>query len=99
MVAERTFWLSLQPHGIGQVKVLWGVDVFPGSIPDGTSKENYAKELKAGFDAINEEDKPIVGKIFHNAKASAAKPGRLSPKERTLWYFQRYLAKMLSDVD
>ena len=99
VVAERTFWLSLQPHGVGQVKVLWGVDVFPGSIPDGTSKENYAKELKAGFDAINEEDKPIVGKIFQNAKASAAKPGRLSPKERTLWYFQRYLAKMLSVVD
>jgi len=95
VVAERTFWLSLQPHGVGQVKVLWGVDIFPGSVPDGISKDEYAKELKAGFDAINNEDKPIVSKIFENAKASAAIPGRLSPKERTIWYFQRYLAKKL----
>jgi choline monooxygenase len=96
VVAERTFWLSLQPHGTGQVKVLWGVDIFPGSVPDGIGKDAYASELKAGFDTINDEDKPIVSNIFQNAKASAAIPGRLSPKERTIWYFQRYLAKKLT---
>lgn len=96
VIAERTFWLSLQPLGVDKVKVFWGVDIFPGSLPDEEGAEQaYASELKAGFDRINEEDKPIVGSILQNAKAQAAAPGRLSPKERTVWYFQQYLARML----
>ena len=96
IVAERTFWLSLQPYGTDKVKVFWGVDIFPNSLPEG-EKDNaaYAAELKAGFDRINDEDKPIIGSIVQNAKALAAAPGRLSPKERTVWNFQQYLARLL----
>lgn len=96
VVAERTFWLSLQPYGVDKVKVFWGCDIFPGSLPEGEGvQEAYATELKAGFDRINDEDKPIIGSIAQNASALAAAPGRLSPKERTVWYFQQYLAQML----
>ncbi|PVH27333.1 Rieske (2Fe-2S) protein [Pararhodobacter oceanensis] len=98
VTAERTFWLSLQPEGTDKVRVLWGADVFPGSAPsDPAEREAYAAELKAGFDAINNEDKPIVGAIVGNAAALAAQPGRLSPKERTIWYFQQYLARMIAN--
>lgn len=97
IVAERTFWLSLQPYGTDKVKVFWGVDVFPGSLPEGAeARATYAAELKAGFDRINDEDKPIIGAIVQNAGALAAEPGRLSPKERTVWYFQQYIARMLA---
>jgi len=100
VVAERTFWLSLQPYGTDKVKVLWGADVYPGSVPeDDDARTAYAAELKAGFDAINEEDKPIIGSIAQNASAIAAAPGRLSPKERTVWYFQKYLARILCEPD
>ena len=98
IVAERTFWLSLQPYGTDKVKVFWGADIFPGSLPEGNDvREKYAAELKAGFDRINDEDKPIIGSIVQNAAALAAAPGRLSPKERTVWYFQQYLARMLCE--
>jgi phenylpropionate dioxygenase-like ring-hydroxylating dioxygenase large terminal subunit len=99
IVAERTFWLSLQPYGTDKVKVFWGVDVFPGSL-SGSEEERstYAAELKEGFDRINDEDKPIIGSIAQNAGALAAAPGRLSPKERTVWYFQQYLARMLCNT-
>lgn len=97
VVAERTFWLSLQPYGVDKVKVFWGADAYPGAVPDDPEdRAAYAAELKAGFDVINEEDKPIIGAIAQNAHALAAAPGRLSPKERTVWYFQQYLARMLS---
>lgn len=96
VVAERTFWLSLQPYGTDRVKVFWGADYYPGAVPeDPEERAAYAAELKAGFDRINEEDKPIIGGIAQNAKALAAVPGRLSPKERTVWYFQQYLAAQL----
>ncbi|WP_166418926.1 aromatic ring-hydroxylating oxygenase subunit alpha [Cochlodiniinecator piscidefendens] len=100
IVGERTFWLSLQPYGVDKVKVFWGSDIFPGTLPEGKEERDaYAAELKAGFDAINEEDKPIIGSIAENAGALAAEPGRLSPKERTVWYFQQYLARQLRDHD
>lgn len=93
VTAERTFWLSVQPYGVDKVKVFWGADHYPGAVPDDPEERAaYAAELKAGFDRINDEDKPIIGAIAQNAKALAAKPGRLSPKERTIWYFQQYLA-------
>ncbi|MCF6433354.1 SRPBCC family protein [Leisingera sp. MMG026] len=96
VVAERTFWLSLQPYGTDKVKVFWGADYYPGAVPDDPEERAaYAAELKAGFDRINDEDKPIIGAIAQNARALAAAPGRLSPKERTVWYFQQYLAAQL----
>ncbi|NVK16928.1 MAG: Rieske 2Fe-2S domain-containing protein [Rhodobacteraceae bacterium] len=96
VVAERTFWLSLQPYGTDRVKVFWGADYYPGAVPEDPEEHAaYAAELKAGFDRINDEDKPIIGGIAQNAKALAAAPGRLSSKERTVWYFQQYLAAQL----
>ena len=53
-------------------------------------------ELKASFHAINEEDKPITCAVVRSAAALSAQPDRLSPKEQTIWEFQRYLARMLT---
>ncbi|MFT4716542.1 MAG: choline monooxygenase [Paracoccaceae bacterium] len=94
--AERTFWMSLMPISPNKVRVLWGVDVHPNAMPEGAAFDERVATLKASFHAINAEDKPITSTIARNAKALAAEPGRLSPKEKTIWEFQRYLAKMLT---
>jgi len=93
--AERSFWLALQPLGVDRTKVRWGVDVFPGVMPEGADAEAREAELLASFHRINSEDKPIVARIARNASALAAEPGRLSPKEGTIWQFQQYLARKL----
>ena len=66
------------------------------AMPQGEEFVTRVDELKASFHAINEEDKPITCAIAHNAAALSAQPGRLSPKEQTIWEFQRYLARMLT---
>ena len=100
--AERTFWLSLMPIGVDKVHVFWGVDVHPDAMPDGADREQRVAALKASFQKINDEDKPMIAAVARNAKALAAEPGRLSHMEYTLLDFQRYLSRMLSspqDVD
>lgn len=94
---ERTFWMSLMPVDVAKVRVFWGVDVHPNAMPEGSERAERIEALKASFHAINDEDKPVTTAIAQNAKALAAEPGRLSPKEKTIWDFQRYLARMLTD--
>ncbi len=92
---ERLFWMALQPIGSTRVRVRWGVDVFPGSLPDGPEGERRTADLRAAFDAINAEDKAILETLYQNAASRTATTGPLSPKERALWEFQGYLARRL----
>ena len=94
---ERTFWMSLMPLAVDRVRVFWGVDVHPDAMPEGRKRTERIEALKASFHAINAEDKPITAAIARNAKAISAEPGRLSPKENTIWDFQRYLANRLTE--
>jgi len=96
---ERTFWMSLMPLDVARVRVNWGVDVHPDAMPQGAERKRRTDELKKSFHAINDEDKPITSAIACNASALAARPGRLSPKENTIWEFQRYLARRLTAAD
>ena len=96
--AERLFWISLRPRGPGHVRVRWGVDAYPDSIPDGDEGEERRRTLRSTFDRINAEDRIIIEQIQANASASLAVPGRLSPKENCIWEFQRYLARRLIDA-
>ncbi len=93
--AERLFWLSLQPEGTDHVNIFWGVDVFPGTIPAGEEGEQRKQELRASFERINEEDRGVVEQIQRNVRSPFAEPGPIAPKERSLWEFQRYLARRL----
>ena len=87
--------MSLMPIETDKVRVLWGVDVHPDAMPQGAEFDERVDELKASFHAINDEDKPITAAIARNAAALSAQPRRLSPKEQTIWEFQRYLSRML----
>ncbi len=92
----RGFWMSLQPDGPGRVNVLWGVTVARPLWPDaGPAREAVRAEIKAAFDRINLEDRAIVESIARSLASGRAAPGPLGEKERTIWEFQRFLARSL----
>ena len=95
---ERLFWMAMQPLGSARVKVRWGLDAFPGAIPEGTAGERRIADLHQAFDRINGEDKPVIAGVRSNSVSRFAEAGPLSPFERTIWDFQRYLARMLCDA-
>ncbi len=96
IVAARAFWLSSQPDGTDKAKVFWASKSFSERCPrGGESCAVDAAELKAGFDRINVEGKPIIGAIVQNARALAAEPGRLPPKERTVRFLQQNDSRLL----
>lgn len=95
--AERLFWVTMQPEGTARIRVRWGLDAFPGTIKAGAAGERRIADLITAFERINNEDKGIVEDIRRNAVSAHATPGPLSPKERCLWEFHRYLARMLAD--
>ena len=104
----RRRWRPCRPSGrsgcpLCQLKrkkcVFFGALMFtPTLCPRARNSTSGVDELKASFHAINDEDKPITAAIARNAAALSAQPGRLSPKEQTIWEFQRYLARMLVPV-
>ena len=93
---DRGFWMSLQPEGPDRVRVLWGVTVarplWPG---DEEGREAMRADIRATFDRINLEDRAIVESIARSLKSGRAAQGRLGEKERTIWEFQRFLARAL----
>lgn len=93
--AERLFWISIRPRGPGHVRVRWGVDAYPGAMPEGDAGETRKRELKTSFDKINAEDREVISELQANAGSRYAVPGRLSPKENCIWEFQRYLARQM----
>ncbi len=96
--AERLFWISLRPRGPGHVRVRWGVDAYPGAMPEGEAGEERKRKLRATFDRINNEDRGIIEAIQSNATSRHAVSGRLSPKENCIWEFQRYLARQMLEA-
>ena len=85
------------PIATNKVRVFWGVDVHPDAMPNGSGFDTRIEELKSSFHKINGEDKPVTADIARNAGALSAVPGRLSPKEKTIWEFQKYIARMLCE--
>lgn len=93
---NRGFWMSLQPDGPTQVRVLWGVTAPRRLVPtDPDALAAFKAEIERTFDAVNLEDRTIVESIARSLASPFAARGRLGEKERTLWEFQRFLARAL----
>ena len=92
---ERLFWVLAHPLGTDRIAVRWGLDAYPGALPEGPVGEALLSEFRAAFDAINGEDKDIVRQIRRNSQSRFAAQSRLSPKERPLVNLAQYLARML----
>lgn len=85
------FWyLTLQPHGVGQVKIGFGGGMSQDFVNDPDSQAHF-KQLKTLLDEVNVEDKGCTEKVFRGLSSQAAKPGHLSHLERPNYDFACYL--------
>lgn len=87
------FWyLSLHPHGAGQVHITFGGGMAPEFVNSPDAQDNFRK-LKTLLDEVNVEDRGCTERVFRGVCAGAAKPGHLSHLERPNYDFAQYLAE------
>ncbi len=85
------FWyLTLQPNGVGQVKIGFGGGMSQDYVNDPDAQGHFT-QLKTLLDEVNVEDKGCTEKVFRGLSSQAAKPGHLSHLERPNYDFACYL--------
>ena len=90
------FWyLSLHPHGAGQVRVIFGGGMSPDFANDADAQSHFA-QLKTLLDEVNIEDKGCTERVYRGLCSDMAKPGHLSHLERPNFDFATYIASMLN---
>jgi choline monooxygenase len=93
------FWyLSLHPHGTGQVHMVFGGGLSPEFMAD-PQAESYVSTLKTLLDEVNVEDRRCTERVFRGLNAGTAKPGHLSYLERPIYDFMQYVAERTSGFD
>ncbi len=89
------FWyLSLHPHGAGQVRVIFGGGMSPDFANDPDAQAHF-RQLKTLLDDVNVEDKGCTERVYRGLSSDMAKPGHLSHLERPNFDFATYIASML----
>jgi phenylpropionate dioxygenase-like ring-hydroxylating dioxygenase large terminal subunit len=89
------FWyLSLHPHGAGQVRVIFGGGMSPDFANDPDAHAHF-RQLKTLLDDVNVEDKGCTERVYRGLCSDMAKPGHLSHLERPNFDFATYIASML----
>ena len=85
------FWyLSLHPHGVGQVKIGFGGGMSNDYANDPDAQANFV-QLKTLLDDVNIEDKGCTEKVYRGLSSNAAAAGHLSHLERPNYDFAQYI--------
>lgn len=85
------FWyLTLHPHGVGQVEIGFGGGMSQEYVNDPDAQANFTK-LKTLLDEVNVEDKGCTEKVYRGLCSQVAKPGHLSHLERPNYDFASYI--------
>ncbi|MEM9583010.1 MAG: Rieske 2Fe-2S domain-containing protein [Pseudomonadota bacterium] len=85
------FWyLSLHPHGVGQVHIGFGGGMSDDYADDADAQANF-EQLKTLLDDVNAEDKGCTEKVYRGLCSSDAAPGHLSHLERPNYDFAQYI--------
>jgi len=93
------FWyLSLHPHGPGQVRIIFGGGLSPDFANAPEAQEHFA-QLKVLLDEVNVEDRGCTERVFRGVSAGAAKAGHLSHLERPNFDFAQYIAEKLGGFE
>jgi phenylpropionate dioxygenase-like ring-hydroxylating dioxygenase large terminal subunit len=96
VTAGSVVWVRALPESTTRTRVAWGyAQLAPFPAPATPEGDAYRAAITAGTDAINAEDRRIVETVQAGAASRCAEAGRLSPLERPLWEFQRWLAARL----
>lgn len=89
------FWyLSLHPHGVGQVHIVFGGGMAPEFVNSDEAQAHFA-QLKTLLDKVNVEDRGCTEKVYRGVCAGAARAGHLSHLERPNYDFAQYLAERI----
>ena len=93
------FWyLSLHPHGVGQVQISFGGGMSPEFVDDPDAQKHFA-HLKSLLDDVNAEDKGCTEKVYRGLCSKAARPGHLSHLERPNYDFAQYINSRIQELD
>ena len=93
------FWyLSLHPHGVGQVHITFGGGMAPEFVNAPDAKESFTK-LKALLDHVSVEDRGCTEKVYRGTGAAVAAAGHLSHLERPNYDFAQYLAEKIGGFE
>ena len=85
------FWyLTLHPHGVGQVRIGFGGGMSNDYADDPDAHENFI-QLKTLLDEVNVEDKGCTEKVYRGLSSQSAEPGHLSHLERPNYDFAQYI--------
>jgi phenylpropionate dioxygenase-like ring-hydroxylating dioxygenase large terminal subunit len=86
------FWyLSLHPHGVGQVDIVFGGGMSPDYVNAPEAQESLT-QVKRLLDKVNVEDRGCTEAVYRGLCSSLAEPGHLSHLERPNFDFAQYLA-------
>lgn len=87
------FWyLSLHPHGVGQVHITFGGGMSPDYVYSDQAQEHF-RQLKTLLDEVNVEDRGCTEKVYRGVCSGLSKSGHLSHLERPNYDFAQYLAE------
>ncbi|WP_306115659.1 MULTISPECIES: aromatic ring-hydroxylating dioxygenase subunit alpha [unclassified Roseovarius] len=85
------FWyLSLHPHGVGQVDIRFGGGMSPEFVNDPEAQSHF-EAVKTLLDDVNVEDRGCTEKVYRGLCSDVAAPGHLSHLERPNYDFACYL--------
>jgi len=86
------FWyLSLHPHGVGQVDIVYGGGMSPDFVGSPEAQQHFAA-VKTLLDKVNVEDRGCTEAVYRGQLSALATPGHLSHLERPNFDFAQYLA-------
>ena len=87
------FWyLSLHPHGPGQVDMIFGGGMSPDYLKAAEAQESL-RQVKTLLDCVNVEDRGCTERVYRGLLSKLAEPGHLSHLERPNFDFAQYLAE------
>jgi phenylpropionate dioxygenase-like ring-hydroxylating dioxygenase large terminal subunit len=87
------FWyLSLHPHGVGQVDIVYGGGMSPDFAYSPEAQDHFAAEKRL-LDKVNVEDRGCTEAVYRGLLSDLATPGHLSHLERPNFDFAQYLAE------
>jgi phenylpropionate dioxygenase-like ring-hydroxylating dioxygenase large terminal subunit len=95
LAPDLLWYLLLQPRGIGEVAIRFGVALAPERYAATADLDALIADLTPFFDKVNGEDRAVVEGIYRGSLAPLAVSGPLSWLEREIHEFTQYLSRRL----
>ena len=97
LAPDHLWYLSLQPRGIGQVAIRYGVALAPEKMAGVEAGDDRSRrEITDFLWQVNLEDRAVVEALFAGTAAPLAEPGALSWLERGNHEFAAWLVRRLT---